>query len=92
MIIPRDVVVTTVVSRLIDASHVPDLIAYPGILEPQWDDEYWCDTDPNCHDTSYQGEHPEAFEWTCCEGDAEAAPCEVERHEESPKSKEARMV
>lgn len=57
--------------------------SHSGELEPNWDSEYWCDTDSQVHAIEYcPGADPDAWLWSCCGGEAKATPCRVGKHME----------
>lgn len=53
---------------------------HTGALEPDWDDEYWCDTDPGVHDVTPDHETREHFIWSCCSEDGWHAGCQTGSH------------
>lgn len=66
------------------------LILLVGSLEPETSHDYWADCD-DPDEMDYDGEEPDAFQWTCCAGNAEADACESSTHTESHDSKKARL-
>jgi hypothetical protein len=59
------------------------LILYAlGDLEPNWDDDFWADTDPDLHDCSPEGSMASMskYMYSCCEEDGNAKGCEAGRH------------
>jgi len=51
-------------------------------LNPDTDHDYFCDDDfPE--EAEYDDDAPtDAFTWSCCQGNADAAPCTADVHEE----------
>jgi len=53
---------------------------HPGVLEPDWENEFWCDTDPDVHDVTPDDESREYFIWTCCSDDGWQRGCRTGSH------------
>jgi hypothetical protein len=51
-------------------------MVHTGKLEPDWENDVWCDTDPTLHDvTEFELEMPWEFKWSCCNGLGNSKGC-----------------
>ena len=55
-----------------------------GEKEPDYDSEFWCDHDEDCHghidDLADEPTYEDGFVWSCCEKIGSGRPCVRSRH------------
>jgi hypothetical protein len=72
------------------ASVAPLLNRNLGVMEPDYDGDFWADHDEDCHgiidSNEMREEFPDGFVWTCCDKLGSEPGCQVGQHQSNPEN------